>query len=239
MLPFVVAPKKGYEEVLVGNEDIGILKFEKREDLSMVERNFIKEQDLFNYPKELATLAKQISRETGTHFVYVNDRINADFFNLFIEGDSVKVISDREELEAIRNQSGAVVDVEYDAELNLKSVTVEIDSKEVKVPPKDLELIQPEWYFLYYQEIQDLKKAYTDSFRIKDIAYATAIIRFRSLPDWTIEHTSDPSEIKPQLVKEVAQFAYKEQNGWIEIKPSEPQPSTEEELGKSSTEATT
>lgn len=65
------------------------------------------------------------------------------------------------------------------------------------------------------------------------LVLATAILRFRVMrpEDWTIENTIDTDLIHPDLVKEVALFAQKEESGWAEEAPTEPP--TDEDLGKS------
>jgi hypothetical protein len=230
MLPFVVEPTKAYEEVLVGSEEIGILKFPKYKGLTPTERGFIKEQNLFNYTKSLAELAKRVSREHGAKFSYVNDRINAYVFGGVIEGDTVKVSTDGKE--------GKVTAVEYDKDFKIKSFTADIDEKEVELTLEEIELVNPEWYAPTYEDIQSLTTEFLESLDTKNIVYATAVIRFRLAPEWTIKQTIDPNVIKPELVTKIAEFAYKEQNGWEEAKPEAPKPSTEEELGKSLTAAT-
>jgi siderophore synthetase component len=62
---------------------------------------------------------------------------------------------------------------------------------------------------------------------------ATMIIKFRIEPAWETENTGNADLIHPDLVKEIAQFASKEENGWIVAKPEEEEPTTEEDLGKS------
>lgn len=230
MLPFVIQPARKYETVSVGNAEIGVLEIEKYGDLTMPERRFIKEQNLFNYAKELATLAKEVSHKHGDRFAYVNDRINAYIFGGVIEGDVV----------AVDGKEGRVIGVEYDKAFALKSIEVVIDGEAIDATLDQIELISPEWYSEYYQQIQELTTAFLESLRIKNIVHATAIIRYR-LPDcadWTVEKTSDPKEIHPQLVEEISSFAYKELNGWEKPETTEPKPSTDEELGKSS-QATT
>lgn len=233
MLPFVVEPTKAYEEVLVGSEEIGILKFPKYKGLTPVERRFIKEQNLFDYTKSLAELAKQVSREHGAKFGYVNDRINAYVFGGTVEGDTVKVATDNKALKAVNGKEGTVTAVEYDKDFKIKSFIAVIDEKEVELTLDQIELVNPEWYAPTYQDIQALTTEFLESLDTKNIVYATAVIRFRLAPEWTIEQTIDPTAIKPELVTKIAEFAYKEQNGWEEAKPEAPKPSTEEELGKS------
>jgi hypothetical protein len=229
MLPFKVAPTKKYETVDVGNEEIGILAIEKYENLTPVERRFIKEQNLYNYTFELATLAKRISRETGAHFAYVNDRINAYLFGGVIQNDMVKVKS--------RSDIGKVADVTpgKDAEGNdTDLITVLFDDETGEIERiDDIELVSPDWYADYYSDISALTTAYIESLPMQNYVYACAIIRFRLDPSWTLEQTLNPDEIDYELVCAIANFAYQEKNGWAKAEPK--QPSTDEELGKSST----
>jgi hypothetical protein len=62
---------------------------------------------------------------------------------------------------------------------------------------------------------------------------ATAILRFRVMrhEDWTLEDTINTDLIHPDLVKEIALFAQKEESGWVEAAPTEPL--TDEALGNS------
>ncbi len=233
MLPYVVEPTKAYEEVLVGSEEIGVLKFPKYKGITPVEHDFIKEQNLFNYTKALAALAKQVSREHGAKFSYVNDRLNSYIFGGVIEDDTVKVVSNAKHLKAVNGKEGKVTAVKYDEKFAIVSFTATIDEKEIELTLEQIELVNPDWYAPTYQDIQELTDEFLESLKRKNIVYATAMIRFRQLPDWTIEHTIDPNVIKPDLVTKIAEFAYKEQDGWEEAKPEAPKPSTEEELGKS------
>jgi hypothetical protein len=222
MLPFKVAPTKKYETVDVGNEEIGILAIEKYENLTQVERRFVKEQNLYNYSFELATLAKRVSRETGAHFAYVNDRINAYLFGGVIENDTVTVDGKQGKVIKVETVGGA------------ESVTVSFDSNvEVTTPIEGIELVSPDWYADYYSDINALTTAYIESLPMQNYVYACAIIRFRLDPSWTLEQTLNPDEIDYELVCAIANFAYQEKNGWAKAEPK--QPSTDEELGKSST----
>lgn len=66
------------------------------------------------------------------------------------------------------------------------------------------------------------------------LALATAILRFRVMrgEDWTLEDTLDTDLLHPELIKEIALFAQKEEAGWVEAEtPTEPP--TDEDLGNS------
>lgn len=56
---------------------------------------------------------------------------------------------------------------------------------------------------------------------------ATAVIAFRLVPGWTLEHTGDAELIHPVLSNLVAEFAANEESGWP--KPKEAQPAVEGE----------
>jgi hypothetical protein len=221
MLPFKVTPSRTYETVDVGNAEIGVLSIKKYENLTRAEHGFIKEQQLFNYVYELATLAKRISRETGAHFAYVNDRINAYLFGGVILNDMVKV----------NERPGTVTQVETDKD-GKDLVCVDYgDGEPDLVSIEDIEIVSPAWYSDYYADISALTTAYLESLPMQNYVYATAILKFRVEPTWTLENSFDPEQISYELIRDVANFAYQEKNGWLPAEPK--QPSTDEDLGKS------
>lgn len=70
----------------------------------------------------------------------------------------------------------------------------------------------------------------------RTLALATAILRFRIArdQDWTLENTMDTDLIHPELVREIALFAQKEESGWVEAEAATPtEPPTDEDLGNS------
>lgn len=75
--------------------------------------------------------------------------------------------------------------------------------------------------FLQFQELME------DTQRARNFVLATAIVK-RIVSEWTLENTQDVNQIPPALVKEVANFARKEESGWTEEAAPE---ITEEELG--------
>lgn len=79
-------------------------------------------------------------------------------------------------------------------------------------------------------------KEFSEYTETRRSAMATAILR-RIASDWTLEQTGDPVELHPLLLAEIAEFGYNEELGWPETK-QEPQPITEETLGKSPEEST-
>lgn len=87
----------------------------------------------------------------------------------------------------------------------------------------DIQLLQT--YLPEFMRLQNIQKEVTP---IEKQVYATAILKFRILPDWTLEDTGDPGKIHPELVQAIADFAKKELNGW-----NEPPDPTEEDLKKS------
>lgn len=80
-------------------------------------------------------------------------------------------------------------------------------------------------YLEEFVEFQDLMEKVTSHRRL---VLATAILKHRLVSEWTLEDTGDASQIHPKLVDAVANFAQKEESGW-----AEPEPLTEEDLGKS------
>lgn len=64
-----------------------------------------------------------------------------------------------------------------------------------------------------------------------NIIRATAIIKQRIDPEWTLENTSDANLIHPRLVELLADFALKELNGWDEDAPEEAVETAKEVLG--------
>lgn len=79
-------------------------------------------------------------------------------------------------------------------------------------------------YLEEFIEFQDLMDRVTSQRRL---VMATALLRYRVEPEWTIDHSGDANLIHPKLVEAIADFAQKEESGW-----SEPEPITEEDLGK-------
>jgi hypothetical protein len=238
-LPFVEQPTRTYEKVQVGNAEIGVLEFEKRKSLLWIEKKFIKEQNLFNHNVAIAKLAQEVSRTHGSHFAYTNDRITCYIFGGVIEHDTVKIVSNDKALKSVNGEVGEVTRITYDEETyEIKCITVKIASKEVDVKLDQIELIDPDWYGACYPDIKAITDEFLASLERKKIVWATALIRTRQsgCTEWLIEQTENPNEIDPQLIEEIAQFAFKEENGWKESKPVQPKPSTEEELGNSSTE---
>ncbi|MBW4422619.1 MAG: hypothetical protein KME13_25975 [Myxacorys californica WJT36-NPBG1] len=225
-LPFKVAPIRQYEIIDVGNEEIGILPIKKYENLTRAEYSFIKKQDLYNYQFSLAALAKRISHATGAHFAYVNDRVNAYLFGGFIQNDLVTVEGKEGKITKIETVEGT------------EFITVSFDSNGdfVSVAGEGIELVSPAWYADYYLEITTLTNEYLESLPYQNYVYATAIITFRLDPNWKLEDTMNPELLDYELVREVASFAYKEKNGWKTEEEAAKEPSTDEELGKSSTE---
>jgi hypothetical protein len=89
------------------------------------------------------------------------------------------------------------------------------------------------------EEVLAFQDALNTSSEQRSLVYATAILKFRVLPEWTIADTSDSKKIPLALVEEIAAFAFNEEARWVEPDPeAEVEPLTEEDLGKSSTETT-
>lgn len=81
----------------------------------------------------------------------------------------------------------------------------------------------------FLEEFVLFQKMNEETSRKRRIVMATAIIRFRVMPEWEIENTGDANLIHPKLVTALADFATKEESGWAE---PETAPVTEEELKK-------
>lgn len=77
-----------------------------------------------------------------------------------------------------------------------------------------------------FVEFEDKYKAIVQR---RTIVMATAILKFRVIPEWEIENTEDENQIHFLLVKAIAEFAQKEESGWIAPQTVE---LTDEELGK-------
>lgn len=75
--------------------------------------------------------------------------------------------------------------------------------------------------FIHFQDVMEKTSAH------RRLILATAIIKFRLMPEWETGNTGDANLIHPKLVSAVADFAQKEESGW-----AVPEPVTEEELGK-------
>jgi hypothetical protein len=86
----------------------------------------------------------------------------------------------------------------------------------------------------YLDNVLDFNTKISEYTQTRDLAIATAILR-RIAPDWTEEQTGDPTQLNPRLLTEVVKFGAKEEKNW---KVEEPEPMTDETLGKSSAENT-
>lgn len=80
--------------------------------------------------------------------------------------------------------------------------------------------------FINFQELMERAS------QQRELVTATAILRYRVCPDWTLEDSRDATQISPKLLVAVYEFAQKEEAGWVEAEEGEP--ITEELLGKSS-----
>ena len=89
----------------------------------------------------------------------------------------------------------------------------------------------------YLEEVLDFQAAINLVANQREQILATCILRFRVDPEWELADTGNADLISPELVREVALFATREENGWVteeETPPETEQPLTEEDLGKSS-----
>lgn len=81
-------------------------------------------------------------------------------------------------------------------------------------------------YLEEFIEFQDLMDRVTSQRRL---VMATAILKYRLEGAWTIDNTGDANLVHPKLVEAIADFAQKEESGWVE---SDSAPISEEDLGK-------
>lgn len=79
--------------------------------------------------------------------------------------------------------------------------------------------------FIHFQDVMEKSSQH------RRLVLATAMLKFRLVPEWEMENTGDANLIHPKLVEAIADFAQKEESGW-----AIPEPVTEEELGKSKPE---
>lgn len=93
----------------------------------------------------------------------------------------------------------------------------------------DLELLGE-----YLEEFIDLQQIIERNSTDRRMVLATAMIRrLEGMGGWQQEDTGNANFIHPKLVEALADFAQKEENGWVE-----PEPVTEEDLVKPPTEET-
>lgn len=86
----------------------------------------------------------------------------------------------------------------------------------------------------YLDEVLEFQEAINRVAEQREQFLATAILKFRVDGEWEPEHTGDANLIHPDLVREIALFATREENGWAEEAPPETaEPMTEEDLGNS------
>lgn len=68
----------------------------------------------------------------------------------------------------------------------------------------------------YLEELIEFQNILEESSYERNLVLATAIIKFRLLPDWDIKNSNDAEQIHPALIDEVAAFGKKEESGWEE-----------------------
>ena len=81
----------------------------------------------------------------------------------------------------------------------------------------------------HLEKFVEFEEAYSQVARHRTLVTATAILKFRIVPEWEIENTQDENQIHFLLVKAIAKFATNEESGWLEPQTVE---LTEEDLGK-------
>ena len=86
----------------------------------------------------------------------------------------------------------------------------------------------------HLQELIKFQDESEENSQTRDVIYATAIIKFRLVPEWTVEDTNDANQISPALVSAIALFARNEESGWQQPDPDAEDDDTEDEdLGNS------
>lgn len=126
--------------------------------------------------------------------------------------------------------------------INIRSEAVKLSQKiatasNLKIIDVYNALVQNDGNLLsdFLQELIDFQDMVEENSRQKRFVYATAMLK-RIIPEWEAENTQTPDQIHPQLVREIADFAMKEESGWIEIEEIEEIELTEEDLvGNSAT----
>lgn len=84
----------------------------------------------------------------------------------------------------------------------------------------------------YMEEAFEFQELMEKTTAHRRLVIATAILKYRLVPEWSLENTGDANFIHPKLVQEVADFAQKEESGWLEPKS---EAITDEQLGNSQT----
>jgi DNA-binding ferritin-like protein (Dps family) len=226
MLPFKVSPKT-FETIEIGNEDAGVLEIKKLNDLSPLERRYIKAQGLLDMQKAIAAIAKQISREAGEKFAYAYDRIAAYLWSGTVVGDTVKILNHKQ----LKDQQLEVIEIEIVE--GKKTLTVSAADKSVKIPEVDTEVVDPEWFGEFFTAINELQDCILASLEEKKFVYVAAILKHRLSDETTVEQVMNPEFIHPKLVELLYEFALLEERGGKEPETEQPQASTDEEVGKS------
>lgn len=216
-LPFKSEPK--VPSVTIGTEETGKLAIPKLGDLSPNERNFVQRQGLPNLQRKAAELAKEIvdlNRADGMSDLTLLDAYDAICQGgqaaTAIFGNHIDKLLGFQELMQGRGSARTIV---------LATAIIRY-----RLHPS------PELVFQAEAVIDAFRTRLTDKLDPAELNNLVTQVRHEmdeKLEIWGIANTSDASQIHPQLVKAIAEFAQNEEIGW-----SDPEPVTEEALGESS-----
>lgn len=86
-LPFITAPKKSFESVEIGTEEIGILSIKKLGGLSINERKYLRTltKDLPDLRREAVRMAKKIVASSGDRLIDVYNALTVSDTNFLSE----------------------------------------------------------------------------------------------------------------------------------------------------------
>lgn len=201
LLPFKVQPK-AVDVVDIGNEQIGVLSLPKMNDLSVLERRFIKSENPFDLRRSIAELAQRVSKEAGAKFVYVYDRIGGYLYgSSMIVGDAVKIVSDDKQHKAIVGKTAKILKIEEREGIKIALIKLDEDAKEIALPLELLQEIDPEWFGSFYTEILELETSWMASIEATALINATAIIRYRLHPNPIL--VTEMDQVMQQLAEEL------------------------------------
>ncbi len=83
------------------------------------------------------------------------------------------------------------------------------------VTERDFEYFKdsPETLFDYIEKIEKAARAREE---VEKKIIASAIIKYRIVGSWAVEDIDNPEQITPALVSAIADFGFKERDGWVE-----------------------
>lgn len=213
-IPFKTQPK-GFNKVTVGNSEVGEIELPKYGDLTPNERILIAQAKIPDVRSEAVKLARTIATKSGKSLL--------ETYNALVQNDSQSLSEYLEEFlqfqelidEISRKRDYALATAILRYRLNSKA-----DAGQVESILNVLEII--------------LNDCLGDK---ADRVFSEIKNRMESeLEIWTEKDTVDPNIIPPGLVKEIANFARQEENGWVEASDEEPPKElTEDDLGNLNT----